>query len=499
MNLEDEIKRGESSELEFKLVPNEDRTRYLKTVVAFANGRGGRILFGVRNDRTVAGIPHDKVFMEMDAIVNSIVDGCSPQIPLDVGIENIGGKSVIVVDVMGGAQCPYYLKNEGDRDGVYVRVGATSQRADDATRHELALASVGRSFDGEPCRGAKIDDKRIASLCSKMYRIARKNCRTEAEKRATRRVTPDQLQSWGVISRARGRWVASNAYALLTGDPALETRLKCGVFKGDTKAVFVDRREFTGSVLELIDEGFNYILAKINMGCVFQGVFRQDVYELPPDEMRELVINAFAHRNYIEHDAPVFIAVYDTRVEITSPGGLPRGQTAERALAGYSKIRNGVLAKAFNYMHYIEEWGSGLLRVNEELKERGLEEAEVEDAGFAVRLNVRRKNGTPKGNPTPSNTQDGALNGANTSKNNQNDTPFDTPNTEHGASNGTLKERIYQAVVDNPGINRNGLVQKTGGSPRTLDRTIGALSAAHLIERRGSKKTGGYFPVSLQP
>lgn len=72
--------------------------------------------------------------------------------------------------------------------------------------------------------------------------------------------------------------------------------------------------------------------------------------ELPPDALRELVINAFAHRSYIEHDAPVFIAVYDTRVEITSPGGLPRGQTVERAIAGFSKIRNEVLAKALNYM-----------------------------------------------------------------------------------------------------------------------------------------------------
>ena len=112
--------------------------------------------------------------------------------------------------------------------------------------------------------------------------------------------------------------------------------------------------------------------------------------ELPPDEMRELVINAFAHRSYIEHDAPVFIAVYDTRVEITSPGGLPRGQTVERAIAGFSKIRNEVLAKALNYMRIIEEWGSGLRRVNGILRDYGTGTVELEDAGLAVRMNVRR-------------------------------------------------------------------------------------------------------------
>lgn len=64
MNLEDEITQGETSGLEFKRVPNEDRSKYLKTVVAFANGRGGRILFGVGDDRTVVGIAKDKVFQE---------------------------------------------------------------------------------------------------------------------------------------------------------------------------------------------------------------------------------------------------------------------------------------------------------------------------------------------------------------------------------------------------------------------------------------------------
>jgi len=165
----------------------------------------------------------------------------------------------------------------------------------DSTRHELALLSEGRSFDAEPCPKAKIDDKRISALCSKMYRIARKNCDSEAERRSIKRITPGQLEAWGIISKVRGRWIASNAYALLTGDPAFAIRLKCGVFKGDDKDVFLDWREFSGSVPELIDKALEYILAKINMGCYFKGAYRHDRYELPPDEMRELVINAFAH------------------------------------------------------------------------------------------------------------------------------------------------------------------------------------------------------------
>ena len=139
--------------------------------------------------------------------------------------------------------------------------------ADDATRRELAFLSEGRSFDGEPCPRAKIDDKRIKSLCATMYRIAGKNCDTEEERRTVKRITPQQLEAWGVISKVHGKWMGSNTYALLTGDPAFSIRLKCGLFKGNDKAVFLDRREFDGSVMSLIDEGSFYLLAKINMGC----------------------------------------------------------------------------------------------------------------------------------------------------------------------------------------------------------------------------------------
>lgn len=377
--------------LEFKLVPNEDRAKYLKTVVAFANGKGGRILFGVANDRTVVGVPGEQVFQQMDAITDSISNGCAPQVPMDISIEHIDGKSVIALDVFAGTRCPYYLKSEGERNGVYLRIGATTRPADDAAWHDLIMESAGRSFDREPCAKAKIDDRRVKALCSKMYRVAIWNCRNETERRTVKRVTESQLESWGIVTRVDGKWVGSNAYAILTGDKAFPIRIRCGVFKGDTKAVFVDRREFTGSLCNLIEKAHEYILSKINMGMKLVGAQRRDVYELPPDEMRELVVNAFAHRNYFDHEAPIFIAVYDTRVEITSPGTLPRGLTGEKALAGCSKIRNRTIAAALTYMRYVEGWGSGLLRVSASLVNNGLGPLEVIEDVVDVRVNVRRR------------------------------------------------------------------------------------------------------------
>lgn len=389
-----------------------------------------------------------------------------------------------------------------EKDGVYIRVGATTQQADDATRRELALLSEGRSFDAEPCPKAKIDDKRIQALCTRMYRIARENCDSEAEKRKVKRLTAEQLEAWGVITKVRDKWVASNAYALLTGDPAFAIRLRCGLFKGDDKAVFLDRRDFTGSVPELIDKGLDYILAKINMGCYFKGAFRRDRYELPPDEMRELVINAFAHRSYFQHEAPIFIAIFDTRVEITSPGGLPRGQTVERALGGFSKIRNEVLAKALNYMRFIEEWGSGLQRVNKVFAEYGLKPISLDDAGIAVQMNVYRS--LPENVDIGSEkSSDAPVKSTKTRKRRENppvsppinsENPSVNPSVNPPLKSDALPENlrfVLDQIAQNPQITYDGLASAMNKHRDTVREYLKRLREEyHFIERVGAPKNG---------
>ena len=127
--------------------------------------------------------------------------------------------------------------------------------------------------------------------------------------------------------------------AILTGNGGLHVATQCGVFKGTAKEIFVDRREYTGPLWEQIDEAFQFVLRNIHLGAAFAGIYRQDIYEIPPDAIRELIVNATVHRSYLDHGT-IQVAVYDNRLEITSPGKLPMGQTLERMKEGYSKIRN---------------------------------------------------------------------------------------------------------------------------------------------------------------
>ena len=101
------------------------------------------------------------------------------------------------------------------------------------------------------------------------------------------------------------------------------------------------------------------------------------------------ITNAMVHRSYLDHGT-IQVAVYDNRLEITSPGKLPMGQTMERMKEGYSKIRNEALAHAFAYMNLIEHWGSGIPRIIDKVKAAGLREPEFIGGEVDLRINIYR-------------------------------------------------------------------------------------------------------------
>ena len=136
----EEILAGESKNVEFKVQRPDKSIKYMKTVVAFANGRGGQIIFGIDDKtREVAGVPEDRVFQEIDAITNVISDSCEPTIIPDVYLQNINDKPVIVAEIRAGRQKPYYIKSEGLENGVYIRASGTTRPADRDMSREYIL------------------------------------------------------------------------------------------------------------------------------------------------------------------------------------------------------------------------------------------------------------------------------------------------------------------------------------------------------------------------
>lgn len=392
----EEILTGESKNVEFKEKLPEKSIKYMKSVVAFANGAGGKIIFGIADKtKEIIGFSCDDVFETMDAIANAVSDSCVPAIIPDITLQTINGRTIIIVEIFEGRQRPYYIKSLGIEGGVYIRIAGTTRLADEYMIKELMFEGSNRYFDQALCTGLNITDKDIEDLCKSMKEQAIKNAQNDEQRLSVKEVGRQQLRSWGILIEHDGKDYPSNAYAILTGCGKIHVATQCGVFKGMTKEIFVDRREYTGPIWEQIDEAFQFVLRNIHLGANIVGIYRQDVYEIPPDAIRELIINAAVHRSYLDH-GNIQVAIYDNRLEITSPGKLPMGQTIERMKEGYSQIRNEALAYAFSYMNLIEHWGSGIPRIIGKVKSAGLREPEFIGGEVDLRINIYRNQNISK-------------------------------------------------------------------------------------------------------
>ena len=388
---QDKLLSGESVNVEYKVTVPKDSTKYMKTVVAFANGKGGKIVFGV-NDKTleIIGMDPDTVFQTIDAITNAISDSCEPRIIPDITFQTVDDKTLIVVEIAPGRMRPYYIKSQGIVGGTYVRSAGTSRPASDYMLKELILEGQNRYYDCEVCEDLTVTAEDIERLCVKMKETAIKNTLTESEKRKVKDVTQNVLLSWGVLAEKEGDIVPTNAYALLTGQARFHPVIQCAVFKGKDRAYFVDRREFEGPIQNQLEDAFQYVLEKLNRGMRIQGVYGQDVYELPMDSVREMIANSVAHRSYLE-PGNIQVALFDDRLEVTSPGMLLNGVSIKKMIEGYSKPRNRAIASAFAYMKIIEKWGSGIPRILRECREYGLPAPEFIDFDGDFRVNMYRQ------------------------------------------------------------------------------------------------------------
>ena len=250
----EEILAGESKNIEFKESLPEKSIKYMKTIVAFANGLGGKLIIGVQDaTRKVVGIYKNDAFAIIDSITNAISDSCKPAIIPEIYMQDVDGETIIIVYVAPGRQRPYYISSEGLQHGVYVRVAGTTRPADEAMVKELLFEGNNRFFDKTVCMGLNVSEADIFKLCQNLKAVALRNCASAEEKTLVKDVTTKQLLSWGVLVEQEGKLLPTNAYAILSGADILHCTFQCAVFKDDERTIFVDRREFSGPVQNIIE------------------------------------------------------------------------------------------------------------------------------------------------------------------------------------------------------------------------------------------------------
>lgn len=464
---EESLFAGESKNIEYKVAVPKKSEKYMKTVVAFANGNGGKIVFGI-DDKTleIVGMDEDNIFKTMDAITNAISDSCEPRIRPDVTLQTVNDKTVIVVEILPGAMRPYYIKSEGMTEGTYMRVSGTTRSVEGYMLKELILEGQNRYFDSEPCRELQITDEDIQNLCKTMKETAIKNTWQNSEKAKIKDITKNTLLSWGILTEVQGEIFPTNAYALLTGQLRMQPVIQCGLFKGKDRAYFADRKEFDGPIQNQVDAAYQYVLEKINMGMQIQGIYRQDVYELPTDSVRELIANAVAHRSYLE-PGNIQVAIFDDRLEVTSPGMLLNNVSIKKMMEGYSKPRNPAIANAFAYMKIIEKWGTGIPRIFRECREYGLPDPELIDFDGDFRVNMYRNTAidySPRVN--------------------------DRVNDKVNDRVNEIEEKILKFIDNDPAITITQLSMELELSRKTIAAKLKTLKEKKMIERVGSSRKG---------
>lgn len=187
---------------------------------------------------------------------------------------------------------------------------------------------------------------------------------------------------------------------------------------------------------------------------------------MPTEAIREAIVNATTHRNFLDR-ACVQVAVYDDRVEVTSPGMLYGGLTIEQIKEGSSKIRNRCIAEVFSRMKIIESWGTGIKRMFSSCKEYGIREPELLEIGDSFRVNLYRPSYNEVSLSSLKSSPKGSLKDLN-----------------------STQQKIMELLQKNSGITQAEMAEIIKISKRAIQKNIKELVDEDIIERVGSDRKG---------
>ncbi|MDZ7857670.1 ATP-binding protein [Sphaerotilus sp.] len=310
----------------------------LVSMVAMLNKHGtGELWFGVAPSGAPVGLAvTDKTLRDLSQAIAAHVE---PKVYPEVSAQQRGDKTCIRVR-FSGPDAPYFAYGR-----AWMRVADEDRQLSARAlqhliveQHRLALR-----WDSQPCDVAPgaLDEAKIRRF------VERAGLPWDSADNALAKL--ELVKDGRVLNAAR-----------LMFAKAASIQLRCAVFANTDSATLIDRHDFDGDLLELIDEAQKYILKNIHIGMRLEGMLRVDVPEISMAAVREAVVNAFCHRDWRDPDY-IHVAVFKDRVEIRNPGLLLDGLTIEDIRQGnVSRRRNPLIADLLRRIQLIEAWGRGM-------------------------------------------------------------------------------------------------------------------------------------------
>lgn len=354
------LEEGEGYTLEFKSAVNSDLP---KEMVALANGSGGRIFVGIEDHNRIVGCDLSNKAL---AQIEDMAGTCDPPVAID--IEKLNNYNILVIHVPEGGIRPHRCSK-----GFFLRNGTISQKMTTADITAFIQAEGRLRFDDQIRMDLDwqeaIDPRRLQHFL-------------ELAKISPKADTSNLLFNLGAGDYKDDRFYLNQTGVLFFAKEPTQrlfhVSVVCALFKGTGKAYILDRKELTGNLLENVEEALLFLQKHLHLRWEItkKSTRRQEILELPEVALREAVINAVCHRDYLEQGAQVMVEVFDDRVEIYNPGGLPKGLT-EKDFGHRSVCRNPRIASLLLRCNYIEKMGSGIERIRQALAKENCPEVRI--------------------------------------------------------------------------------------------------------------------------
>ena len=348
----------EHTECDFKREVEHKKTKsWLKSVSAFANGIGGALIFGI-DDKTRQYCPIADLQSEIEFITECIKDRISPIPEFVLEPDTIEGNTVLVLKIFSGLNTPYYLI-ENQTKITFIRAGSSSVQADTPILHELILKGTNRTWDTLKSE-YEAKDFSFTYFESLYYN------------RTGKRIDEKDYLSFGLKTKDG---FLTNAGALFTDVcPFFHSRVFCTRWNGLTKAPSsfdaIDDKEYSGSILQLLNDSENFIKLYNQKIWYKLPTSRVEKENFPERAIHEAMVNALVHRDYGVIGSEIHIDVFDDRIVIQNPGGMYDGipvqdQELENVV---STRRNPVIADLLTRMDFMERRGSGFRKILDAVK-----------------------------------------------------------------------------------------------------------------------------------
>jgi len=358
-----------------------ERREIVETCAAFASAQGGRIYIGVRDDGTVVGVQIGKGTLE--GLANDIAQNTVPKLVPIITTAQEATATVIILEVAENSTKPVSAYGR-----AYRRSGRTNQVLSLDETAEMYLQGRGRTWDYTVVPEAGLNDLDLGRV-KRFVEHARAARRLEVKLDTPAGRVLRQLK----LVRDSKPTVAG---VLLFGRSPTQflpqATVRCARFKGETEGTFLDMQVVGETVIEQVEAVMEFARRNLTMAAKIEGALeRKETWEYPLEALREAVINAVCHRDYASA-ASVQLRIFDDRLEVWNPGGLPPELSVKDLRVSHESIpRNKLVADVFFLIGYVEQFGTGTQRMISQLQQAGLPEPEFESRQHFFRVVFRNK------------------------------------------------------------------------------------------------------------